>query len=102
MPYGQCAGTMEASGHDELTLNFDRFWVDVGADNLRPDSPTTDSRAQAAWGLGDQAITTLGRAAFFPQFARFPVLYLDQDIAGAQVIQLRCTLFDSRQAPCPL
>ena len=32
----------------------------------------------------DRAVTAVGLAAFLPQFAVFPVRYLDSDIAGAE------------------
>ncbi len=45
---------------------------------------TGQSAVSGRTGIGnlvDSAINALGRAAFFPQFAVFPVDYLDADIA---------------------
>jgi hypothetical protein len=83
--YGAPAGKMKAKGQQEVELHFDKFWVDLGHENLRPDAPPASKSSEAHWGLGDKTITALGKAAFFPQFAVFPVRYLDDDIAGANV-----------------
>lgn len=39
-------------------------------------------------GNKDSWLGLLGRAAFFEGLADFPVLYLDQDMAGARLLQL--------------
>ncbi|KAG2434107.1 hypothetical protein HXX76_007834 [Chlamydomonas incerta] len=71
-------GTMARKYDDAVEVSFDRFWVDFGADSLRADLP-----ADAAKQLftPDGVVGALGRAAFFPQLAVFPVLYLDSDLA---------------------
>ncbi|GFR48774.1 hypothetical protein Agub_g10595 [Astrephomene gubernaculifera] len=71
-------GTMARKYDDAVEITFDRFWVDVGADSLRADLPRDASSSLLT---ADGIIGALGRAAFFPQLAVFPVLYLDSDIS---------------------
>ncbi|GLC40703.1 hypothetical protein PLESTB_000031000 [Pleodorina starrii] len=71
-------GTMARKYDDAVEVTFDRFWVDMGADSLRADLPPDASSSLLT---ADGIIGALGRAAFFPQLAVFPVLYLDSDLA---------------------
>eukprot|EP00877_Chromochloris_zofingiensis_P007624 jgi/Chrzof1/3114/Cz12g12150.t1 len=76
------AGSLSSGGDDKVCIQFDEFWFDLGADNLRPELTPADQGLQPpmpAW--ADQMIGVLGRAAFLPQFAVFPVLYLDDQLA---------------------
>jgi len=68
------SGTM-ASHHqgESVKLEFTQFWVDQD-DNLRP------NLTEASSSLVDRIITAMGRPAFIPPLAIFPVLYLDQDL----------------------
>lgn len=40
----------------------------------------------------DRAVSALGRAGFFPQFAVFPVQYLDEDTAVFQFPPLKSSI----------
>ncbi|GIL79785.1 hypothetical protein Vretimale_12411 [Volvox reticuliferus] len=71
-------GTMARKYDDAVEVAFDRFWMDMGADSLRADLPPDASSSLLT---ADGIIGALGRAAFFPQLAVFPVLYLDNDLA---------------------
>lgn len=51
-----------------------------------------EAAASGVAGFVDSAITALGRAAFFPQFAVFPVKYLDSDLAVFTFPPLRDSL----------
>ena len=55
-----------------------------------------DTRTGAA-GIFDSAVQTIGRAAFFPQFALFPVRYLDSDMAVFTFPPLRDSLIAVRK-----
>ncbi|KAK9823596.1 hypothetical protein WJX72_004114 [[Myrmecia] bisecta] len=68
------SGSFSTKDADTVTLNFDRFWVDRGSKPLRPELPDESAR----W---DAVVGALGRLSFLPQFAVFPVLYLDDDLA---------------------
>ncbi|KAG2491879.1 hypothetical protein HYH03_009831 [Edaphochlamys debaryana] len=71
-------GTMARKYDDAVEVMFDRFWVDLGAGNLRADLPPDAATSL----LSPDGVTGfLGRAAFFPQLAVFPVMYLDNDLA---------------------
>lgn len=87
---------MKPKGDDKLELHFDRFWVDLG-DKLRPELPAADAPADGASAAGGTSgsdwISAIGRAAFFPQFAIFPVMYLDADVAGACACATAAALF---------
>lgn len=72
------AGAMFAKDDTVVEISFDRFWADFG-DSLRTEPPPASGGAMAA--SIDAAIGAAGRAAFFPQFALFPVLYVDADLA---------------------
>ncbi|KXZ55563.1 hypothetical protein GPECTOR_2g1112 [Gonium pectorale] len=72
-------GTMARKYDDAVEITFDRFWVDIGADGLRDDLGPDASSASLL--TVDGIIGAMGRAAFFPQLAVFPVLYLDSDLA---------------------
>ena len=48
--------------------------------------------ASGVAGLVDTAINAIGRAAFFPRFAVFPVKYLDTDLAVFSFPPLRDSL----------
>lgn len=56
-----------------VEIHFDKFWIDMG-DRLRSQVAEADIQDPIS-----KTIMQLGRASFFPQFATFPVLYLDQD-----------------------
>jgi hypothetical protein len=74
---------MEAISDQEVKVKFDCFWVDIGTDSPRPGPPASStSESVKDWGRADTIMSAVGRAVFFPQFAIFPVRYLDQDIAG--------------------
>lgn len=68
---------MIAKDETSLEISFERFWVDVGAENLRSETPAASSSQFSV----DSLIGAAGRTAFFPQFAVFPVLYVDSDFA---------------------
>ena len=55
-----------------------------------------DAKTGAA-GVFDSAVQTIGRAAFFPQFALFPVRYLDSDMAVFTFPPLRDSLIAVRK-----
>ncbi|CAG9460263.1 unnamed protein product [Pedinophyceae sp. YPF-701] len=80
---GKVAGWLSAAGtfsyEDDTTVrvDFNDFWYDPD-ESLRMDVDSA-SRA-AARSSADNVITQMGRLAFFPQFSKFPVLYLDDDI----------------------
>lgn len=75
------SGRMAAADDATLALAFDRFWWDLGESGLRgellPGGPPR---------LADAVVGALGRAAFLPSFARFPVEALD---AGAGLAVFR-------------
>eukprot|EP00892_Ulva_mutabilis_P006536 jgi/Ulvmu1/4254/UM193_0002.1 len=86
-PLGE--GWLSASGtasttKDAMSIMFDKFWVDVGADALRrklADPEAGQSEAGAAiMNSKDKLVTSIGCLAFIPQFANFPVYYVDEDI----------------------
>lgn len=73
------AGTMSRKYDDSVEINFHQFWID-GPETLRVDIPST-TLSSPGGGLDiDSVISTLGRSAFFPQLAIFPILYLDEDM----------------------
>lgn len=84
---------MQAKDGGTLQLNFDRFWVDLGASSLRPslegggDAPQSSSTTPL-----DGFVGALGRAAFLPQFAVFPVLYVDDQLAVFQFPPLKSNI----------
>lgn len=69
------SGTISAADDATLLLHFDRFWVDLGQDSLRPE--LGDAKGGAWQRLLDAAVGAMGRAAFLPPLARFPVDHLD-------------------------
>lgn len=71
-------GSLSKKYDDAVEVHFDRFWVD-GSDSLRPDLPPGSSSTGSS--TVDSVIGSIGRAAFFPQLAVFPVLYLDEQLA---------------------
>ena len=76
---------MVAEDPKTLKLEFNRFWIDQG-DALRADvAPGTGDG-------GDTAITAIGRAAFFPALALFPVLHVDAEIAVFRFPPLRSNI----------
>ncbi|KAL6763486.1 hypothetical protein V8C86DRAFT_2496193 [Haematococcus lacustris] len=77
------SGSMRPKFDAAVEVNFDKFWVDLGPDKLRP-SLSGSAAAKRMLGLDvdvDAVISSIGRAAFFPQFAVFPVHYLDNELA---------------------
>ncbi len=60
---------------------FDTFWFDLGEDNLRKHIYFSDTATAA-----DSFVTIIGRLAFLPMFARFPVHALDSE-AGLAVFR---------------
>lgn len=66
------SGTIEAADDATLLLRFDRFWWDAGEDALR-----TELQGDGGGTWLDGVVGALGRAAFLPSLARFPVLHLD-------------------------
>lgn len=85
------SGTVSAPDDATLLLRFDRFWVDLGQDSLRPE--LRDAQGGGGGGGGgawqrllDAAVGVLGRAAFLPSLARFPVEHLDAP-AGLSVFR---------------
>lgn len=58
--------------------------------------PAGDTKTGAA-GIFDSAVQAIGRAAFFPQFALFPVKYLDSDMAVFTFPPLRDSLIAVRK-----
>ncbi|EFJ49410.1 hypothetical protein VOLCADRAFT_89810 [Volvox carteri f. nagariensis] len=90
-------GTMDRKYDDAVEVTFDRFWVDVGADGLRADLPPDASSSLLT---ADGIIGALGRAAFFPQLAVFPVLYLDKDLAVFKFTPLDSAIAVHRVAFC--
>lgn len=61
-----------------MDIEFDKFWVDMGADNLRGSIEAPSSGAvQDRW---DNLISWMGRLGFIRPLAIFPVLYLDEDL----------------------
>lgn len=83
------AGALRVQDDTTLNVDFNQFWVDFGADKLRPFlSEAVDGGKVEAFGqevrteaLFDTIAGALGRATFFPQLAVFPVLYVDMDLA---------------------
>ena len=77
------SGTIAAADDATLLLRFDRFWWDIGEDTLRPELAARDGSSGGGGGGGgggswaDGLVGALGRAAFLPQLARFPVESLD-------------------------
>lgn len=70
-----------------MDINFDKFWVDVGADSLRrklfdPEGEDAAEAGSQPMNSNDQLVSSVGRLAFFPQFATFPVYYVDEDMTG--------------------
>ena len=64
---------------DSVEVSFDRFWVD-GPSTLREDIPPSETWNNGGLNLGvDNVISSLGKTAFFPQLAVFPILYIDPD-----------------------
>lgn len=65
---------------DSVEVTFERFWID-GPSTLREDIPEAERWTNSGLDLGvDSVVSTMGRTAFFPQLAVFPILYLDQDL----------------------
>ncbi|KAF5842800.1 hypothetical protein DUNSADRAFT_5172 [Dunaliella salina] len=64
-----------------VEIRFDRFWVDFG-EGLREDVLPEGSQEGSGYLATtiDQVVGSIGRAAFFPQFAVFPIHYLDDDM----------------------
>lgn len=83
------AGTLKPKDDDSVIITFNQFWVDFGADKLRPylsedvDGPKINVLGQEVRvdSLFDEIAGAFGRFAFFPQLAVFPVLYLDLELA---------------------
>ena len=64
---------------DSVEVSFDRFWVD-GPSTLREDIPPSETWNNGGLNLGvDNVVSSLGKTAFFPQLAVFPILYIDPD-----------------------
>lgn len=73
-------GKMYRKYDDSVEVSFDRFWVD-GPSTLREDIPLSETWSNGGLNLGvDSVVSLLGKTAFFPQLAIFPILYLDQDL----------------------
>lgn len=72
------AGTMEMTD-TTMDIEFDKFWVDMGADGLRGslDDAGSGDAGQDRW---DNLISWMGRLGFIRPLAIFPVLYLDEDM----------------------
>ena len=79
------AGTASTT-KDAMSIIFDKFWVDVGANSLRrklADPEEGEPEAGAAqMDSNDKLVSSMGRLAFIPQFANFPVYYVDEDMTG--------------------
>jgi hypothetical protein len=62
-----------------MNIEFQKFWVDVGADSLREsiDGPSSGDEVQDRW---DKLISWMGRLGFIGQLAVFPVLYFDDEL----------------------
>ncbi|CAL5222887.1 g5315 [Coccomyxa viridis] len=90
------SGTLLAKDPNTVEVSFDKFWVDFGSTKLRPTLAEGDAKTGAA-GVFDSAVQTIGRAAFFPQFALFPVRYLDSDMAVFTFPPLRDSLIAVRK-----
>jgi hypothetical protein len=75
------AGLIGEKNDDTLQLTFEKFWIDVGTEEPRSEREIEAADSFGAGANLDRLIGTIGRAAFFPQFAVFPVLYVDSDIA---------------------
>eukprot|EP00983_Pelagomonas_calceolata_P076768 1153558-Pelagomonas_calceolata.AAC.1 len=75
------AGTIHCIYDASVELRFERFWVDLG-EGLREDVVTQGSQKGSGYiaTAVDQVIGSIGRAAFFPQFAVFPIHYLDDEL----------------------
>lgn len=90
-------GKMVRKYDNAVEVIFDRFWVDVGPDSLRADldlqGPTGPSAAI------DQIIGAMGRSAFFPQLAVFPVMYLDSDLCVFKFTPLDSLIAVHKVAP---
>lgn len=72
------SGQLLPGGDAAVDIKFDRFWVDVGGgeEALRPELPAPGDPALST---GDRVVSALGRVSFVDNFARFPVLYLDDE-----------------------
>ena len=72
-------GKMYRKYDDSVEISFQRFWID-GPSTLREDIPEEEKWTNGGLDLGvDSVVSMMGKAAFFPQLAVFPILYLDQD-----------------------
>ncbi|MEW5318229.1 MAG: hypothetical protein WDW38_009467 [Sanguina aurantia] len=88
------SGGLAAKDDDTVELHFDKFWIDGGADGLRP--TLTEGTSQPS----DSMITAVGKAGFLPQFAVFPVAYLDEDLAVFEFPPLKSKIA-VRRLPSP-
>lgn len=59
--------------------------------------PHAGDRKAGVGGLFDGMVQAVGKAAFFPQFALFPVRYLDDDMAVFTFPPLRDSLIAVRK-----
>ncbi|CAL8471769.1 g11311 [Coccomyxa elongata] len=73
------SGRLFSNAADTVEVAFDKFWVDIGSTKLRHSG--TEGSSSGMKGAVDAAVNAIGRAAFFPQLAVFPVKYLDADLA---------------------
>lgn len=74
-PKPSCAaGDFYPEGDDATRLHFTRFWVDRGEQLVRPKLAEGDL---TPW---DKIVTVLGRIGFLEGHAKFPVLYVDEDL----------------------
>lgn len=72
------SGRLFSNEADTVEVAFDKFWLDIGSTKLRDSGPEGLAGVK---GAVDAAVNAVGQAAFFPQFAVFPVKYLDTDLA---------------------
>jgi hypothetical protein len=82
-----------ADGGKAVTIEFERFWVDVGTE-----LPSLEPPAEGSQSLAAAAIQNLGAAGFIKQFSYFPITYLDEDLCVFKFPPLR-TQIAARRAP---
>jgi hypothetical protein len=80
-------------GGKTVTIEFQRFWVDVGTE-----LPSLEPPAEGSQSFTAAAIQNLGAAGFIKQFSYFPITYLDEDLCVFKFPPLR-TQIAARRAP---
>ncbi|GAQ86961.1 hypothetical protein KFL_003230060 [Klebsormidium nitens] len=83
------AGDFRGVDSERVEVFFDSFWVDRGADGLKP-----NPAGKGSWFV--DGLNSAGRALFFPELSRFPVLYLDQDLVVFEFPPLRTKIAAAR------